>query len=725
MNIKAHFRNKRCDIIVPVWNQFLHTDSCIKHILKNTVYPYRLILVDNGSESEIAGLLEGISRNKGVESILIRNEKNLGFVRAINQGLQISRAPYVSILNNDTLPGEGWLRELVRFAERNPDVGLLNPICNGHLTRNLTVNEYAKLIMFDRDKFMEMNQCQGFCMLIKREVIERIGYLDDTFGVGGFDDTDYSMRAHLAGYRSVCVYSSYVYHREHASFDALGDRKNIQKAAEEKYFKKWPAHRRIAVVVSVSKNTTDPEVNGILDKTLAFARGWCWVNLLVFGDKSVKGRIEDAQAKMNFPLHQNIKFNFLNKRLKTLQIAARILERTFGRKRRKKYDMIFFDKTGLSFIPRALSGLQGCKVLPLEGARALREPLPNNAKCDIILPVCGQYEYTKQCIESIIACTFTPYKLIIINNGRDPETKKYLDELAKDKRVESVIVQNDRNVGWGRALNQGLEFSDAPYVCFQNNDTVVTRGWIRKMINILARRDNFGLINPSWEGRPEGVPIDEYNSALEKIEGRFVETDWCRGFSTVVKKSVVKGIGKMDEAFGLAYFEDVDYSIRAIEAGFRCLKALDTYVYHERNVTAFRELEGKKWNELHEKNKLICHQKWGRPLKVAMLLSGKSSGKNDLLDRVEDTVFYLARKQHHVDVWAPRRLRGRFSHTNVRLRAYPPILFDLLTRWDLLSNKTASSAKRYNAVFRYNGERDFEKVVKETVDMMKEKTKEA
>ena len=76
---------------------------------------------------------------------------------------------------------------------------------------------------------MEMNQCQGFCMLIKREVIERIGYLDERFGIGGFDDTDYSMRAYRAGYKSVSVYSSYVYHKEHKSFDKIGKRKKIQE----------------------------------------------------------------------------------------------------------------------------------------------------------------------------------------------------------------------------------------------------------------------------------------------------------------------------------------------------------------------------------------------------------------------------------------------------------------------------------------------------------------
>ena len=328
---------KRCDIIVPIWNHPEFTRSCIEGLLKNTRYPYKLLLIDNGSERETKNYLENLKKeNANIK--LLRNAENLGFIKAVNQGLALSDAPYVCILNNDTVPGVAWLTELVEFAEKHPDVGLLNPLCSGHSRQSLTVEAYAgEILRSGKGKFMEMNQCQGFCMLIKREVIDKIGYLDEHFGIGGFDDTDYSMRAHLAGYKCVCVYSSYVYHEEHKSFDKLGDRKVLQRESEKKYFEKWPRHKRIAIAFSLVKNTSDKDIEKLLNSALSLAREWCWVNLWVFGSGS---RVEAVKEKMGFPLHQNIKFSYLNSRFKKLQIAARVLERSFGKKRRKKYDEV-------------------------------------------------------------------------------------------------------------------------------------------------------------------------------------------------------------------------------------------------------------------------------------------------------------------------------------------------------------------------------------------------
>ena len=708
----------KCDIIIPIWNQPELTRSCIEHITKNTRYPHRLILVDNGSDGETKKYLKDLKDKKGSAIELIRNEKNLGFVKAVNQGLRASQAPYVCILNNDTMPGVGWLTELVKFAEENPRVGLVNPMCNGHIQHNMSVNEYARLIATsNKGRFMEMNQCQAFAMLIKRSLIDKIGYLDEKFGMGGFDDTDYSKRAGVAGYRSVCVHSSYVYHREHASFDKMGDRKKIQSASEKGYFKKWPRHKRVAIIFSVSKDTGDEKIERFLDFTLSHARSWCWVNLLVFGGSFAQERIDAVKQKMNFPLHQNIKLNYLNAALKIPEISVRILERSFGRKKRKRYDTIICPETRLIPLLKVLSRAQKSRVI-LKNFK----PFP---KCDIILPVCDEYEFTKKCIESMLEKTDTPYRLIVINNGKNPATRKFLEELGKDKTVETMIVHNGYNIGWVKALNRGMELSDAPYVCFQNDDTIVTEGWLRKMINILERDDKFGVINPTWEGRHPSVSIDRYNRLLQKNRKKFIETDWCRGFSVVVKRAVMDRIGKVDEIYGLAYFDDVDYSVTAIEAGFLAVRALDTYVYHKRNATFFEVLKGKKWNELHEKNKLIYYKKWGRPLKIVVVLNKRVFENEKTLCNVENAVFYLARKQHHVDIWSPRKLKGRFRHTNIKSKVYPPGLLQMFLSFDLNVNAKRKPEKRYSAVFKDTEKYDFPERMKETVDRMKEETKEA
>ena len=342
-------------------------------------------------------------------------------------------------------------------------------------------------------------------------------------------------------------------------------------------------------------------------------------------------------------------------------------------------------------------------------------------KCDIILPVCDQYKFTKNCIESIIRHTDTPYRLIIVNNGTNPETRQLLDELDKRKDVETTIVHNETNIGWVKALNGGIELSRAPFICFQNDDTIVTRSWLRKMISTLNSNENFGMINPSWEGRPNGISIDDYNAELERSGRKFIETDWCRGFSAVIKRSVVERIGKVDEIYGPAYFDDVDYSVTAIEAGFLCLKALDTYVYHHRNVTFFEVLKGRKWNELHEKNKLIYYKKWGRPLKIVVVLGKVDSG----MEKIKKAIFHLARKQHHIDIWGPKTLERQFRHTNIRVKPHYPPFSKALLGFDLSMNRRKRQEKRYDAVFRFTGGHDFAESVTQAVDEMKERTKES
>ena len=354
----------KCDIIIPIWNQPQYTRECIEHLVKNTRYPYRLILIDNGSDAATRDYLKALAID-GAEKVLIRNESNLVFVKAVNQGLKASGAPYVCVLNNDTIPAPGWLENLVEFAETHKDAGLLNPVCDGH--GDAPVEEYAKRLETNKGRYMEMNQCFGFCMLIKREVIDKIGYLDEAFGIGGFDDTDYSMRAHKAGYRCVSVHNAYVYHKQHVSFRAMGDRKALVTPGERAYFRKWPRHLRVGFSFRMDNSVSDDDIENLLRALLFLAREWCWINLWIFGDKAVsRGRIEALSRKIAAPLHQNIKFNYFSPRLGDMQSAVRLIERSFGTKKRKKYDAVLVDND------RTLSFLAALKPIHRTGVHRVR-----------------------------------------------------------------------------------------------------------------------------------------------------------------------------------------------------------------------------------------------------------------------------------------------------------------------------------------------------------------
>lgn len=346
---------KRVDIIIPVWNQVDVTMACIDGIIKNTDYPYKLILVDNGSESQTMKYLEDLKKRSPCEIEVIRNEKNLGFVKAVNQGLRASKAPYACIMNNDTIPAPGWLERLVEFSEANKEAGLMNPMCDGDPL--ISLEDHARNAARNRGKYMEMNQCFLFATLIKREVIEKIGYLDEEFGMGCCEDADYAKRSGRAGYRCVRVDSSYVHHKHTVSFLALGDRNDLVSKNEQILFNKWGRPVRVGACFTLNENVKDSEIENLLRQLLFLAREWCWISAWIFGDKhDNKERLDLVSANINMPIHQNIKINFLSNTFKQVQLITRIGERLFGKKRRKKYDIILVNGK-MPFILKMLCGL--------------------------------------------------------------------------------------------------------------------------------------------------------------------------------------------------------------------------------------------------------------------------------------------------------------------------------------------------------------------------------
>ena len=354
---------EECEIIIPIWNQPGITQSCIEAIIKNTRYPYRLILIDNGSDSETKRYLKGLKRQDDPRITLLRNEANLGFVKAVNQGMRASRARFLCIMNNDTTPAPGWLERLVGFAQAHPQIGLMNPACDGD--PRVSLDEHARLAEAKKGTYLEVNQCFLFATLVKREVIDKIGYLDEAFGAGCWEDADYCMRAHKAGYRCAIVYSSYVHHIHGVSFKARGDRDCLVIQGEKEFLKKWGKPPRIAAAFVLKKDGPEEEIENFLKTLLSLAREWCWINAWIFGDApKTQARIKDAQDRLGIPTHQNIRFNFFPRAFAYPQIIARIAERSFGTKRRKRYDMILVNDRKMSSFLASTYPLHKIDIMP-------------------------------------------------------------------------------------------------------------------------------------------------------------------------------------------------------------------------------------------------------------------------------------------------------------------------------------------------------------------------
>jgi len=220
----------RVDMVVPCWNHAEMTKGLLESIVQ-TRHPYRMILIDNGSTDETPALLLEF-KAKHPETILIRNEENLGFVKATNQGLEASDSPYVMLLNNDVeiLPGDTlWLdRMLEHFGE---DVGAVGPTSTWVM--GFQKNELAG---FPRHHIVPV--LSGFAMLVRQDVVKKIGVLDEVFGMGGNDDLDYSFRIQEAGYNLVVARDVFVLHEGSVSLKTFTKEK-YEMPEEDMRYVEW------------------------------------------------------------------------------------------------------------------------------------------------------------------------------------------------------------------------------------------------------------------------------------------------------------------------------------------------------------------------------------------------------------------------------------------------------------------------------------------------------
>lgn len=300
--------------------------------------------------------------------------------------------------------------------------------------------------------------------------------------------------------------------------------------------------------------------------------------------------------------------------------------------------------------------------------------------CDIIIPVFDQLEMTRNCLESIRERTHSPCNLIVIDNNSNSQTKAFLRDFGSENGSVKIVT-NDGNLGWVRAVNQGMRLSASPYICIMNNDTVVdTDDWLSRMIAVAEMDPEIGLVNPRFEIKTE-----------LRSDSAFIEIDFCRGYCILIKRAVMERIGLLDEEYGMGYYDDDDYSVRAIRAGFKCVRANGVLVRHLRDTTFSSVFTDKKRRELHEKNKKLFYSKWGRRLKIVLI------NTRGIEKALSDIAMALARRQHVVYVWSRRPVD--LGHINIRQRTAPGLFFNWVFASDLALNNTKKGTKRYDLVF--------------------------
>lgn len=246
-------------IIVLCYNQLDHTKKCVESILNRTAYPnYELIIVDNCSADGTAEYLRELEKQESRVRVQI-NETNRGFAGGNNDGLRMARGEYFVLLNNDTIVTRGWLTGMLRHYRDGGRVGLVGPLTNsiGNEARiPVTYRDEKGIAVFAYDytqrhigeEYPHQGVLAMFCLMISRDAYETIGELDESFGVGMFEDDDYSLRALRHGFDIVMAEDVFIHHAESASFKKMDNDKRMtlynrnREYFESKWHMKWKPH---------------------------------------------------------------------------------------------------------------------------------------------------------------------------------------------------------------------------------------------------------------------------------------------------------------------------------------------------------------------------------------------------------------------------------------------------------------------------------------------------
>jgi len=218
-------------IIVPIYNAYEEFEKCIDALLRNTTVNARILLIDDGStDPRVETLLTTLEAFDGID--VLRNERNLGFVRTVNRGFEATTAD-VLILNSDTEVTPRWLENVMLAAYRHPLVGTVTPlsdnagafsapepgVANVH-PPTLSKDEIGRLVTRNSARWYPSGPTgNGFCMYMKRAFLETVGTFDArSFPRGYGEENDLCMRGLKAGWHHIVDDATYVFHTRSASF---------------------------------------------------------------------------------------------------------------------------------------------------------------------------------------------------------------------------------------------------------------------------------------------------------------------------------------------------------------------------------------------------------------------------------------------------------------------------------------------------------------------------
>lgn len=233
-------------IVIPTYNQLDMLQQCIASIIENTDLPYEIIVVDNASTDGTGAYLQKLGGQVRYRVL----PSNQGFSGAINVGMMMAKGSTILLLNNDTLVTYRWLDNMLACLHSDERIGMVGPVTNfisGDQQIPVPYLDVREMPAFAKQhnepnpaRWRRTDRLVGFCLLFRRELFHQVGYFDEGYELGNYEDDDFNIRVRMLGRSLVVAEDTFIHHFGSVSMKALGDRQAQVNERNQLYFTdKW------------------------------------------------------------------------------------------------------------------------------------------------------------------------------------------------------------------------------------------------------------------------------------------------------------------------------------------------------------------------------------------------------------------------------------------------------------------------------------------------------
>ena len=693
------------DIIFLTFNRLSYFIRTIHSLVKNTRYPYKIIIVDNNSDDETKNF---IKNNEPLFDKVIYNSSN-EWTKAFQKGIDVSSSDPFIVSDPDilvpNLEGECWLETVINLHKKYPELGLL--------ALNLDdINKPTKLpdvYLGDKQEYNKdiiLGNVGTVFQSIKRKYFnfnyvtdwETCARIRNNGGKVGFIQ---SIKAYHLGWNEEKDYPEYIidkysYFKETYGVDTylyyLSDKKIINKISEKanSYF----SNSRPEVQQFVSENAkkildvgcaagflgyalkikNNAEVWGVEINEEAGKKALNKIDKVII--KPIEEAIDDlpenyfdtivcADVLEHLPYPEEVLIKLKNKLKLSGEIIislpnimhysvilslldgnfsyteAGILDKTHLRFFTKKSINEMLDRCGLNEVLIHYSVLSESITYPEYFLSALKQIGIDEKRFDeeskvyqyiykaikkehhlvtIVIPFVNQSESTLVTVHSILNNCSVAVKIILVDDGSNKEELEIINnDIAQFSNI--LLVKNTYEHGFASAINRGLVEVESDYTILCNNDVVVTKGAVERLLK-LANAKEVGIIG-CMSNNASGFQQVEYSEYNNLDEMYLFANKYCNNnkykiinfprvafFFTLIKKEVIAKIGGLDERFNPGNFEDDDFCLRSNIVGYKTIIAGDVFIHHY-GSKSFREEGFNKYKKLLEINEDKFIDKWG------------------------------------------------------------------------------------------------------------------